>query len=61
MSKEILAIPEEHLAEFCKVLRTGIECSSSINIEHKQGLEEWLDETEEYVQRMADEEAEDET
>lgn len=57
MAKEILAIPEERLAEVIKVIRAGLEFVDSgeylpqISDETREQLEKWCDSEEEYLKR----------
>ena len=48
MAKEILGVPEEHLATFIKVVRAGLERVEVPN-DMREGLEEWCREEEEYL------------
>lgn len=43
MSKEVLAIPEQHLAEVIKVIRAGLGCCK-VSDEVSEQLKHWCDE-----------------
>lgn len=58
MAKEILAIPEQHLAHVIRVIRDGlfyIDEHSRVPIpnEVEYALRKWCDGEEEYLQRLA--------
>ena len=48
MAKEILFVPEKHLADFIRVVRAGLE-QVKVPPGMKEGLEEWCCEQEEYL------------
>jgi hypothetical protein len=48
MAKEILFVPEKHLADFIRVVRAGLE-QVKVPPGMKEGLEEWCCEREEYI------------
>lgn len=49
MAKEILAIPEEHLAEVIKVIREGLKHLPEISDETRTQLSRWCHEEENYL------------
>lgn len=59
MAKEILAVPEEHLADVIKVIRAGIEVISfdqdSVDSEVIEQLTKWCDSEEAYLKDLAEE------
>jgi len=52
MAKEILAIPEEHLAEVIKVIRFGLKTYSEVDAVVEHALNKWCDEEEEYLKEL---------
>ena len=52
MAKEILAVPEDHLAEVIAVIRAGLkatETDGSVSDVTREQLAKWCDEEEEYL------------
>lgn len=58
MASEILAVPEEHLADVIRVIRAGLKqypfrrSGGNINPEVREQLNKWCDEEEEYLNRL---------
>lgn len=56
MAKEILAIPEEHLAEVIRVIRAGLKSNDgrylNISVETRVQLEKWCAKEESYLKRL---------
>ena len=54
MAKEILAVPEERLAEVCRVIRAGLLVEKASNYplhpDTVDGLEGWCADIDEYLQ-----------
>ena len=59
MTKEILAIPEQHLQEVIDIIRAGIFSIGvlAVSQEVKDALFQWCDEEEEYLSRLSGETA----
>jgi hypothetical protein len=55
MAKEILAIPEEHLAEVIRVIRAGLALAAVSN-EVREQLTKWCDAEEEYLRDLQENE-----
>jgi hypothetical protein len=59
MAKEILAVPEEHLADVIKIIRAGLEVvafdRNSVDPEVIEQLTEWCNDEEEYLKNLAEE------
>ncbi len=51
MVKEILAVPEERLAEVIKVIRAGLK-AIKISKDVKYNLSKWCKDEEEYLERL---------
>lgn len=62
MASETLGVPEEHLADFCRLLRAGLAANHDPPIAPAclEAVEEWVDQTEDYLLDEAGEEEEDE-
>lgn len=54
MAKEILAVPEEHLAEVIRVIRTGLTFAT-LSKEVREQLTEWCDSEEAYLRELTQE------
>lgn len=54
MASEILAVPEESLAEVIKIIRAGIK-ATKVSAGTKRSLLEWCKEEEEYLKEMSQE------
>lgn len=52
MASEVLAVPEENLAEVIKVIRAGLRTTTVSNETHEQ-LTNWCDAEERYLKDMA--------
>lgn len=52
MSSEILAVPEEHLAEVIDFIRSGLETTGHVTPEVREALLAWCDEEEDYLKRL---------
>jgi hypothetical protein len=52
MASEVLAIPEEHLAEVIKIIRSGLAHKGHVTKEVRDQLKQWCDEEEEYLSRL---------
>jgi len=53
MAKEILAVPEEHLADVINVIRTGLSaCAEDVDPAVIHNLSTWCDEEEEYLDQL---------
>mgnify|MGYP001317805797 CR=1 FL=1 len=53
MATVLLAIPEEHLAIFLKILRYGMaDVATEAAPEVLEGLDNWIEEHEEYADRF---------
>ncbi len=55
MAKEILAVPEQHLADTIKVIRAGLNVASGMKSIHPsviKNLTEWCDSEEEYLKDL---------
>lgn len=59
MASEVLAIPEEHLADFVLVLREGLTASGIAEGSLTEHLDQWCDEVEEYLAGMSDDDDDD--
>jgi hypothetical protein len=55
MAKQILAFPEQHLQEVCRVLRAGINIET-VSDECREGLESWLLEMEDEIPESVEDE-----
>ena len=52
MSKEILAIPEEHLKDVILVLKTGLRAKhNSIDVVVEYNLKSWIKQQEKYLKK----------
>lgn len=51
MASEVLAVPEEHLADVIKVIRRGLEASPEVDPEVRERLTQWADDEAEYIGR----------
>jgi hypothetical protein len=49
MASEILAVPEENLREFIKIVRTGLKHTKRVTKDVRDALESWCDEEEAYI------------
>ena len=49
MASEILAVPEENLLEFIKIVRTGLKHTKKVTPEVRIALTEWCNEEEAYM------------
>jgi hypothetical protein len=54
MASEVLAVPEEHLLEFIRIIRRGLKATRKVAPEVRRHLTEWCDETEAYMKGMED-------
>ena len=54
MAKEILAIPEQHLADVVLIIRRGLEIERSIHPDCREALEEWCEGEEAYLRRIGE-------
>jgi len=50
MASEVLAVPEEHLAEVIEIIRAGLK-DRDVSPEVREALEEWCREETEYLCR----------
>ena len=55
MASEILAVPEENLAEVITVIRTGLKNAKKISKDTRRNLKEWCDGEEAYLKELASE------
>lgn len=51
MASEILAVPEQYLAEFIAVIRCGLR-GEEVSTQTRDQLTRWCDEEEEYLKRL---------
>lgn len=49
MASEILAVPEEHLSDVIKVIRTGLKHTKRVPRVVREQLKRWCDDEEEYL------------
>lgn len=52
MAREILSVPEEHLAEVITVIRTGLQHAKGISTTATDQLYKWCREEEEYLNAL---------
>lgn len=55
MASEVLAVPEENLAEVILVIRTGLKNAKFISKDTRRQLKKWCDEEEAYLKELASE------
>ena len=55
MASEILAVPEENLLEFIKIVRAGLKATKKVTPDVKRALNQWCKEEEAYMKGLADE------
>ncbi len=53
MASELLAVPEENLAEVITVIRTGLKNAKKISKDTRSHLKTWCDEEEAYLKELA--------
>lgn len=59
MASEILAVPERHLKDTIKVIRSGLEKEKyNIHLVCRRELENWCDGQQKYIDRMEEEKEE---
>lgn len=49
MASEILAVPEENLLEFIKIVRAGLKAVKKVTPDVREALTEWCDGEEAYM------------
>lgn len=49
MATEVLAVPEEHLADVIKVIRRGLEASPDVAPDVREQLTKWANEEADYI------------
>lgn len=54
MANEILAVPEDSLAEVIRIIRAGLKAAKKVSRNTLERLTEWCDEEEAYLKRLAD-------
>jgi hypothetical protein len=57
MASELLTVPEEHMRDVIKVIRTGLSHTKTVRKEVRDQLTKWCREEELYLNRGQDEEA----
>jgi len=59
VAKEVLAVPEEHLADVIKVIRSGLDVvgfdKGEVHPEVVEQLTKWCDEEEAYLKQLGEE------
>jgi hypothetical protein len=53
MASEILAIPEENLADVIAVIRIGLNNVRNLHADVREHLTKWCDDEEAYLERLA--------
>jgi hypothetical protein len=56
MASEILAVPEDYLAEVIRVIRSGLVHERKLSRETRQQLKKWCNEEEAYLKRLGSDE-----
>ncbi len=59
MASEILAVPEEDLAEFIQIVRAGLVSYRRVTPAVREALEEWCHNEEEYLARLQEDDPDD--
>ena len=54
MAKEVLAIPEDNLAEFIEILESGLKSHKNTSENVKQSLQEWIEQEKEYIKSWSE-------
>lgn len=55
MAKEVLAVPEEHLADVIRIIRAGLAVVGKVRPEVGKQLRKWCDEEAAYLKRLEEE------
>ena len=50
MASEVLAVPEQHLAEFISIVRAGLAAVGDVTPGVREALEGWCDRESEYLE-----------
>jgi hypothetical protein len=53
MAREVLAVPEQHLEDFIKVIRAGLS-HTDVDEEVREQLTDWCDDEEAHLQELAE-------